>query len=57
MQPWYVREAEEKSGSICRAGIRQKALGAAVACGPRCTPPFVVGATYATHRHSQNCRS
>ena len=37
MQPWYVRKAEEKSGSIHRAGIRQKALGAAVAQCLRCT--------------------
>lgn len=37
MQPWYVRKAEKKSGSICKAGIRQKALGAAVGRCLRCT--------------------
>lgn len=37
MQPWYVRKAKEKSGSIRRGGIRQKALGAAVARCLRCT--------------------
>lgn len=43
MQPWYVRKAKEKSGSSHRAGIRQKALGAAVARCPRTLPGTSLG--------------
>lgn len=43
MQPWYVRKAKEKSGSIHRAGIRQKGLGAAVARCPRTLPGTSLG--------------